>query len=525
MPRLDVDISPLSDVETQQLMGSSSSFVFASTNVDEDVHFSNLYLESTLAPPDPRWGIGEWYTELIALNRQAIETYFLRRDECKAISEGLADLVMASPRVLTSLLHEVERRSGLLDSAFPFGWLESSDHDFDLSELTDIYTRHLALHRYLYEVARIPEALDRGTGTFTNRLRALIEDRSSGASVEEAFLALSAVGKPSVFRAEQMEFNAICESLSDAEHHAAKRSRTGALTLMTLSPATRAKLTAHRRRWAPLFYHGYGSRDPVPLSELSARLRQVLRREPGEVLPRLPSTDDREQVAASLRLSQQETSCFYGYGLLGWTKARRRWFQLRNFQRLDLLMERLSRHLDCPEWELRILMPDELLRWIEGGERPAEAIAARYDSTLMWFKDDTLRVAGIPSKFGFGTEQREDGNRLRGDGVVPGLVVGRCVLGGRGGTPPPDEEHLHPMILVVSQLDSDLVWLLPFFDGLVVEERGASAHVSIISREIGIPTVAGVIGVTSQLESGELIRVDGTEGYVERRLSDDSIRN
>ncbi|HEU5064142.1 MAG TPA: PEP-utilizing enzyme [Solirubrobacterales bacterium] len=521
MSRLDVDTSRLSKQETEGLAQRSGEFVLASTNVDEDVHFSNLYLESTLAPPDPRWGIDQWYTELVALNRQAIENYYLLKSECASISTRLSDVVMNNPRVLTTLLHEVERRSGLLDSAFPFGWLESSDSGYDLSELTDIYMRHLALHRYLYEVARLPEALDRGTGAFTTRLREIVEDRSRDLPVETAFLALSAVGKPSMFRAEQLEFVQISESLSSQECRAVKRSRTGALALMALCPDSRANLIAHRRRWAPLFYHGYGSRDPVALSELAARLRQILRRGTAEILPRLPDTEEREEVVRSLRLEPKEASCFYGYGLLGWTKARRRWFQLRNFQRLDLLIERLSQHLDCPEWDLRILLPDELIRWIEGGQRPADAIEARYDSTVMWFKGDTLRVTQVPEAFEFKNEREASEARLFGDKIVHGVVTGRCVLGGRGGAPPPDEEHAHPMILVVSQLDSDLVWLLPFFDGLVVEERGASAHVSIISREIGIPTVAGVVGATSQLESGEMIMVNGDEGYVERGLDDE----
>lgn len=521
MTNPEVNTNPLAVDEAEALSARAPEFVLASTNVDEDVHFSNLYLESTLAPPDPRWGVEHWYTELVAVNRQAVEHYYLLLSECQVISTTLSDAVIENPRMLTSLLHEVERRSGLLDTAFPFGWLDSNERGYDVAELADIYTRHLALHRYLYEVARLPEALDRGTGAFTKRLYEMVEKRTRDASARDTFMALSAVGKPSMFRSEQMEFFTISESLGDQERRAVERARTGTLALMALAPASRASLLSHRKRWAPLFYHGYGSREPIAIAELAARLRQMVRRGQAEILPTMPTVDEREAMVRSLKLSTREASCFYGYGLLGWTKARRRWFQLRNFQRLDLLIEKLSQRLECPEWDLRILLPEELLGWLEGGERPAEAIAQRYDDAMMWFRGETLRVCEIPE----GLCLHEDGQpalrRIVGDGIVPGVVTGRCVLGGRGAAAPPDDDSAYPMILVVAQLDSDLVWMLPFFDGLVVEERGSSAHASIISREIGIPTVAGAAGATTKLQTGQTITVDGDNGYVERSSDDD----
>ena len=510
-----VDGGPLSDAERAELTRRDDEFVHASTNVDEDLHFSTLYLESTLAPPDARWGLSTWYSELVALNRQALERYYLRSDECRAVSSELTDLVFGDPAILVSLLHEIERRSGLLDTAFPFGWLESGKQAVEPAELIELYQRHLSLHQYLYAVARLPEALDRGTGAFTARLRQLIDARAPGGAPPDALATLSAVGRPSIFRQEQLDFVALLDSLTEAERDAVERARSGALALMALAPDARTRLDAHRKRWAPLFYHGYGNREQLELIELAARLRQVLRKGVGTILPRIPTQDESEALASSLRLSAQEIACFYAYGLLGWTKARRRWFQLRNFQRLDLLIELLARELDCAEWDLRVLLPQEVLSWLETGERPAEAIAARYDSAILWFKDSSLRIAAIPRDFRFDGVADPLRAHYDGEQIVRGRVTGRCVMTSRGGTPP-DEEVPYPSILVVAQLDSDLVWTLPFYDGLVVEERGASAHASIVAREIGIPTVAGVMGATRIFSPGDEITVDGDAGVVLR---------
>jgi phosphohistidine swiveling domain-containing protein len=499
--------------EAKRLRSRSADFVLASTNVDEDPHFSTLYLETTLSPPPAEWGIDGWYEELVAFNYQAIERYYLRRADCELASSSMTDLVLRDPRVLSSLLHEIERRSGLLDTAFPFGWLDSRPDTYDRDELITLYERHLALHQHLYAVARLPEALDRGTGAYTARLQDLIATRAGGSAPGDALAILSVVDRPSIFREEQIEFVDLVDSLGEHERMSVSRARSGALALMSLMPSTNARLKAHRNRWAPLFYHGYSSREPVTLIDLAARMRQVVRRERALVLPERPTTARRDELVRSLALTAEEAAHFHGYGMLGWTKARRRWFQLRNFQRLDLLMERLAVHLDCPEWDLRVLLPQELLGWLHGGERPEAQIRERADGTIFWYTASDLKVGGLDEDTAFPPAVDPAAEALRGAGMVAGRVHGTCVLATRGGSPI-DSDVAGPAILVVTQLDSDLVWMLPFFDGLVVEESGASAHVSMIAREIGIPTIAGVTDATRLLRAGQQVTIDGTAGTV-----------
>ena len=510
----------LTDPEVRSVNERAAEFVLASTNVDEDPHFSTLYLESTLAPPSLGGGWpapARWYSELIALNRQGLERYYLRRSECEAVSRSLTEAVLGEPSLLIEVLREVDRRARRLETAFPRGWLTSPHAAYDLPRLVDIYRRHLDLHQHLYAVARLPEALDRGTGEFTARLNALIRERpGTGDAPLDALMTLSATGRPSMFRQEQLEFARLAASLSAPERSAIASARSAAIASMALGPAARRELGHHRQRWAPLFYHGYGKREAVPVAELAARLQQVVRKGVGSVAPDVPDVAARESLARRLRLSKRERLAFRAYGLLGWTKAQRRWFQLRNFQRLDLLIERLSQRLDCSEWDLRVLLPSEVIRWAETGERPDEAIAMRYEGVTLWFRGRDLRVADIPASLKLDMPSGEAPSSWLGESTVPGRVTGRCVLATRGVAAPPDEDAGCPQVLVASQLDSDLVWTLPFYDGLVVEEQGASAHVAIIAREIGIPTVAGVHDVTRRLSSGDWITVDGDGGEVHR---------
>jgi pyruvate,water dikinase len=40
-------------------------------------------------------------------------------------------------------------------------------------------------------------------------------------------------------------------------------------------------------------------------------------------------------------------------------------------------------------------------------------------------------------------------------------------------------------------------------------------HGAVIAREYGVPAVVGVVDATRLIREGQLIRVNGTDGYVE----------
>jgi phosphotransferase system enzyme I (PtsI) len=50
--------------------------------------------------------------------------------------------------------------------------------------------------------------------------------------------------------------------------------------------------------------------------------------------------------------------------------------------------------------------------------------------------------------------------------------------------------------------------------GIVTETGGGTSHAAILSRSRGIPAVSGVVGITDDVRSGDLMVVDGREGIV-----------
>jgi pyruvate,water dikinase len=70
-------------------------------------------------------------------------------------------------------------------------------------------------------------------------------------------------------------------------------------------------------------------------------------------------------------------------------------------------------------------------------------------------------------------------------------------------------------ILVARQTDPGWVSLFPAASALVVERGSPLSHSAIVAREMGLPAVVGVAGATTELTSGDRIRVDGETGVVD----------
>ena len=50
--------------------------------------------------------------------------------------------------------------------------------------------------------------------------------------------------------------------------------------------------------------------------------------------------------------------------------------------------------------------------------------------------------------------------------------------------------------------------------GLVTEAGGRTSHVAIMARSLGIPAVVGIDGISSRVQSGDMVALDGTTGEV-----------
>jgi phosphoenolpyruvate synthase/pyruvate phosphate dikinase len=71
-------------------------------------------------------------------------------------------------------------------------------------------------------------------------------------------------------------------------------------------------------------------------------------------------------------------------------------------------------------------------------------------------------------------------------------------------------------ILVVGNTTPDYVRIMKKAAAIVAEEGGLTAHVSVVSREFGIPCVVGVNNITRILKDGDKVEVDAEKGIVRK---------
>ncbi len=111
-------------------------------------------------------------------------------------------------------------------------------------------------------------------------------------------------------------------------------------------------------------------------------------------------------------------------------------------------------------------------------------------------------------------ESLDDEERViitRGLGASPGLVSGTVKI-----IRELDEldKILDGDILVTTMTTPDMVPAMKRANGIVTDEGGVTCHAAIISRELGIPCVAGTGEATTVLQENSKVTIDGKKGIV-----------
>jgi len=103
-----------------------------------------------------------------------------------------------------------------------------------------------------------------------------------------------------------------------------------------------------------------------------------------------------------------------------------------------------------------------------------------------------------------------DGDTLRGLGCCPGVVRGpvRVIRDPRGA------ELKDGEILVAERTDPGWILLFPAAAAILVERGSLLSHSAIVAREMGIPAIVSIPGVTDRLRDGQWVEMDGSSGLV-----------
>lgn len=232
-------------------------------------------------------------------------------------------------------------------------------------------------------------------------------------------------------------------------------------------------------------------RDPGVLALVPPRIggRTVLPPTPEATLAHLPAASVADDDPALLREA---------------LRLRARWAQELTARAAWELGQRLAEGgvLEAAH-QVGWLRADELRAAVRTGAVPPDLDGRRQQET-----------APLPARFrvtGSGTVVAAVHRRRRGrPGGAAGAGGGRGmgVVYGGAGVPP------QGAVLVVRSLDPRLASVLPRLGALVAETGSPLSHLAILAREVGVPTVVGVVDATARFPAGALVLVDGSTGEV-----------
>jgi len=162
---------------------------------------------------------------------------------------------------------------------------------------------------------------------------------------------------------------------------------------------------------------------------------------------------------------------------------------------------------------------DEVLGFVEGWATTADLkglVAVRkveyehYRSTPA--PADRFETRGLIHRghnFGAGaTIEPIGGETMQGLGCCPGIVRGPVCLV----RDPKSAAVKRGDIIVAERTDPGWVMIFPSASGLLVERGSLLSHSAIVARELGLPTIVSLPGVTRWLADGEWVQMDGSTG-------------
>ncbi len=203
-----------------------------------------------------------------------------------------------------------------------------------------------------------------------------------------------------------------------------------------------------------------------------------------------------------------------------------RFERTRAFGRARLILVELGRRLaaldqlDDPR-DVFYLELDEILSFVQGRAtttdlrglvalRKAEftryrsepAPADRFETSgILYIGNTYARTVALP---------RAEGDTLTGLGCCAGRVRGpvRVIRDPRAVALAAGD------IIVAERTDPGWVMIFPAAAGLLVERGSLLSHSAIVARELGLPTIVSLAGLTTWLKDGDWIEMDGATGLV-----------
>lgn len=275
---------------------------------------------------------------------------------------------------------------------------------------------------------------------------------------------------------------------------------------------TRTRLSENPSALAPLILADIAAHEPGGRSLLLERGQRRAHEKERDILARLRRLPGGRRKAKQTAQKIAQLRAFVGY------REYPKYMMIRRYGVIKQALWREARRLVAQGvladvGDVAFLSLDELREAVRTGRADTDAIARRRADQAVFEQLTPPRVMTSDGEVitgGYGAGNAPAG-ALRGLPASSGSVEGRA----RVVLALEDADLEDGDILVTTFTDPSWTPAFVTVAGLVTEVGGMMTHGSVVAREYGLPAVVGVPNATTLIETGQRIRVDGTDGYVE----------
>lgn len=507
-------------------------WVVGAVNIDEDIHFSSYYLKQSLEmylPPEFR-GFG--YKNIIAVYEDFNETYYIPLKECERVSNNLIEKSLENPLFMENVIDKTTKLIYELRDVFDFEPSKEKFLKMSESELLNYYRRHDEIHTKLYIYARIPEALDRGVSTFTNYLKNYLKEKNSELQDErklnEVFEILTYPENISLSGMEILElYQLILDIKKDEKDLLSKGfSNSSKRMLIRMNHDTYHKVEDFANKWAFWGYHGYGHRAIRDFNYFVEKLKieidnpNIKEQQDKIVTAMDKAATERIINFARYNVDEKHQLLFRAFSKIGTVKILRRYYQLRNFYYLDNLILEIAKRNKVSESIIRCLLPEEVINLLNGDTEILEKGKLRADSPVFvmslrdkkepkFFIDEEAKQLYEKMKIFTEVKTLQSG-QIKGDTASLGRYKGTCRIVTRN----EDSVFEKGDIFVGVDTDPDLFDKLKIAGAVLTESGGLTCHAAIVCRELKIPCIVRINGLTNYVKDGDILDVNADNGTV-----------
>lgn len=277
--------------------------------------------------------------------------------------------------------------------------------------------------------------------------------------------------------------------------------------------------------WVPVFAYGTPWDEEHYLQELGMLVKQNVRALEKEYIALKNYSVIRAReikgIMKSYHIAPRDAQVFIDFGVVSDTHNEAEYLVSFGGYHLLPVYKEIARRLGLSIKQVRTLYEEEIMLALKGKIEPLETLHKKgtiigygYDRTMMKRTNFTSTQSCALFNFVESYVQLAQGsNEAHGVCASPGTARGtvRIIM-----TPEENHKVKKGDIMITHATTVDYLPAMKNAAAIVTEVGGLTCHAAVISREFGIPCVAGLKNATKNFKDGERVEVEASGGYVKR---------